>query len=185
MVNLTRREKKLGIGVTAVVVVWAVYGLAIEPAQDRIRLLERIIPQKQNELVEVQAKSAEYAALRSEFEDIQARIAQQDPAFELLPFLESLVERHRLGEHVVTMEQDPLQPQEGYAETSVTIDLKGVSLSQLVDFLNAIESSPVVAQVGSLHIRKDLTDEGTLASTMQIVSPRLMQTSGAGDSPRP
>ena len=182
MVNLTRREKKLGIGVAVVVAAWAVYGFAIRPAQDRIRTLERIIPQKQRELAEVQAKSAEYVALREEFEDIQTRIAAQDPAFELLPFLESLIERHQLAGHVLTMEQDALPPQPGYAETTVTIDLEGVSLGQLVGLLDAIEGSEVVAQIASLHIQKDQANGALLDSTLQINSPRLHENAVAAGS---
>jgi hypothetical protein len=155
-----------------VVFVWALYGFAIRPTQDRIRSLERIIPEKQDELEQIRDKSAEYVALRNEFESIQARIADQDPTFELLPYLEKLVEQHDLTKHLDGMKKDPVPAQPGYAETSVTIDLKGISLTQLVRFLDAVEGSEVVAQIGSLHIRKDSAGEGRLASTLQIVSPR-------------
>jgi Tfp pilus assembly protein PilO len=172
MTHLTRRERRLGIGATAVIVVWAFYGFAIRPTQDRIGSLERIIPEKQSELEQVRDKSAEYAALRREFENIQVRIAEQDPTFQLLPFLETLIERHHLTERLGGMKQDPVQSQPGYIETSVTIDLTGISLAQLVRFLDAVEESEVVARIGSLHLRNDRTGEGTLASTLQIVSPR-------------
>lgn len=185
MLHLTGRERTLAISMTAVVAAWAVYGFAVKPAQDRIRTLERVIPEKQSELAEVRAKSAEYTALREEFESIQARITRQDPAFELLPFLESLIEQHKLAGHVLTMRQDALQPQPGYTETSVTIDLRGVSLRQLVNFLDAVENSGVVAQIGSLHVQKNRSETTLLDSTLQICSPRLTHNAVAAGSLRP
>ncbi len=185
MIHLTKRERKLGIGMAAFVAVWAVYGFAVKPTQDRIRTLERIIPEKQSELEQVRDKSAEYVTLRREFETIQAQIAEQDPTFQLLPFVETLVEQHNLTEHLGVMKQDPVQSQPGYTETSVTIDLTGISLAQLVRFLQAVQDSEVVAQVGTLHIRKDRAQEGMLASTMQIVSPRLAANTVAANSSKP
>ncbi len=164
----------------AVIVVWALYGFAVKPAQERIHTLERIIPEKQSELEQLRSRSAEYLALQQEFESIQARIADQDPEFELLPFLEALIEQHQLTERG-SMKQDATPSQQGYAETSVTIELKDVSLAQIVRFLADVERSHVVAQVGTLHIRKDPTHENMLASTVQIVSPRPAAGAVAAD----
>lgn len=168
---------------TAFVAVWAVYGFAIKPTQDRIRTLERIIPDKQSELKQLRAGSAEYLALRHACERLQRRLAEQDPSFELLGFLETLIERHQLAEHVATMKPDPVPSQSPYAETSVTIELKSVSLGQLVRFLDAVENAEIVARIGTLHIRKDRAAEGKLASTMQIVAPHLPPTARAAGTP--
>ncbi|MBN1361754.1 MAG: type II secretion system protein M [Sedimentisphaerales bacterium] len=172
----------MGIGALAIIAVWALYGFAIKPTQERIRTLERIIPDKQTELAQLRDKSAEYLTLRREFEDIQRRIADQDPTFELLSFLESLIARHRLDAHLGGMKGDPAPAQPGYAETSVTIELKGVSLAQLVRFLAAVESAEVVARVDTLHIRKDPNNSALLASTIQIVNPRPTPTTASAGS---
>ena len=172
MIHLTRRESRLAIGMVAVIVVWAVYGFAVKPAQDRITTLQRVIPEKQSDLESLQETSVQYLALAREVQSIQTRITQQDESFELLPFLESLTERQRLGEHLVKMEPATVSTQAGYAETVATIELEAVTLRQLMAFIEAVESADVVARISDLHIRQDRTAEGTLAATLRIVSPR-------------
>jgi len=175
MIQLTRRERRLGIGMIAVAAVLALYGFAIEPMRHRIQTLQRVIPEKQDELREIQASSAEYVALRRARQSVEARIAKQDSDLQLLPLLESLIERHKLTPHVVTMERDTLVSQAGYSETIVEIGLEGIALGQLVHFLEAVETSGVVTQIGNLYVRKDARDETRLTSTLQIHSPRLHQ----------
>jgi hypothetical protein len=185
MIQLTRRERRLAIGLTATGIVCAVYGLVIEPMRDRIHTLQRIIPEKQAELGEIRAKSQEYIRLRQEIEGARERMADQDADFQLLPFLESLIERHQLTPYVVTMERDAPLTHAGYSETVVDIGLEGIKLGQLVRFLDAVETSGVLVHIGSLYIRKNATNETLLSSTIQIRSPRLAQNTIAADFARP
>lgn len=185
MIHLNRREKRLAIGMAVVVAVWAVYGYAIRPTQERIATLERVIPEKQSELEQLRDMSDKYIVLQRRFEAIRTRLVQQDPTFELLPFLENLIERHELTVHLQGMKQDlSVESRAPYAETSVAIDLEGISLAQLVRFLEALDTADIVAQIGSLHIHKSRTNEGTLASKIQIVSPRLAPNAVAADHTR-
>lgn len=172
MIQLTRRERQLAIGLTAVIVLWGLYALAIKPTRARIRTLQRVIPEKQAELRQLQAISTEYLALQKRSREWQTRLASQSHDFQLTTFLETVIERHKLTGHVVTMQPDTLQPQAGYSEVIVTLELQDISLKQLIDFLVAVESSDAVVQVGSLHIRKDTTNELLLDSTVGIYSPR-------------
>jgi len=182
MIQLTRRERRLGIGVAAALAAWGIYALAIQPMRDRVQQLYRLIPEKQNELREVQAKSAEYLAFAYEFEEVQERMAQQDPDFQLLPFLESLTEQHGLKAYLVRMQQqDAAAAQPGYAETIVEIGLEGVPLRHLIGFLRAVEDSTVAAQVCSLHIHRQTQANARLDATIQICSPRTVQATVAAD----
>ncbi|HPC94174.1 MAG TPA: type II secretion system protein GspM [Sedimentisphaerales bacterium] len=182
MIPLTRRERRLGIGVAAALAAWGIYALAIQPMRDRIQQLRRLIPEKQNELREVQAKSAEYLAFEREFEQVQERMAQQDPDFQLLPFLESLTEQHGLKAYLVRMQQqDAPSAKPGYAETIVEIALEGVPLRHLVDFLRAIDESAVAAQVWSLHLHKQTQGQARLDATIQICSPSTIPPTVAAD----
>jgi type II secretory pathway component PulM len=173
MVHLTRRERNLAGAVALVVTVWALYAGVVAPVRDRITTLQRLIPDKRNELSAVQARSAEYVARRDAFEDLRARIAAQDPNFQLPSYLEALVEEQQLGAHVATMTPNTLQLQSDYSETIVGIELEAVTLKQLADFLAPIEASQVLASVGSLHIYRNPNDETLLNATIEIHSPRL------------
>jgi type II secretory pathway component PulM len=168
MIQVTPRERLLSIGLIVVLAGWALYALAVRPACDRIRTLQRIIPERQAQLRQLQTQSAQYAALRNEFARQQTEMTSPGPDFQLLPFLEALVERQKLTKHVVTMEAEPARG----AET-VAIELHDISLRQLVDFLIAVETSESAVRVGSLHIRKNPNNEALLDSTVGISSPRL------------
>ena len=172
MIQVTSRERLLSIGLVVVLAAWALYALAVKPARDRIRTLQRIVPEKQAQLRQLQTQSAQYTALRDELAQRQTKTASPGADFQLLSFLESLVERHKLVKNVVTMELDTRQLQPGSAEAA-TIELRDVSLKQLIDFLSAVQISEPAVQVGSLYIRKNPNNERRLDSTVGISSPKL------------
>ena len=172
--QVTPRERLLSVGLIVVIAGWALFALVVKPARDRIRTLQRILPEKQAQLRQLETQSAQYTALRSEFARRQTQMTSPGPDFQLLPFLETLVERHKLTQHVVTMEPDSRQAQPAHAE-AVTIELRGLSLKQLIDFLSAVQTSESSVRVGSLHIRKNPANEALLDSTVGISSPKLRQ----------
>lgn len=171
MIQITSRERRLAIGLTAVIGVWGLYTLAIRPARERVRTLQRVLPEKQAQLQDLLAKCAEYTALQNDLGQLQAKMAAQEADFQFLPFLETMIARHRLDRHVVAMQRDIMELQPGYSEVVVTVELQDISLKQLVDFLSAVEASRAVTRVGSLHIRKDPTNEALIDSTVAICSP--------------
>jgi len=173
MMQITPRERWLSIGLAAGIAVWALYALAIKPAQERIRTLQRVIPEKQSQLRDLRAQTVRYIALRDELAQLRATLAAQEPDFQLPSFLETEIERHQLARHIVTMEPDLLQPRPDYCEQVVTIELHDVSLRQLIDFLSAVETAKSLVRVGSLHIRRNPRDEALLDSTIGIYSPRF------------
>jgi type II secretory pathway component PulM len=175
MIQVTRRERLLAVGMAAVLAVWALYALALKPTRERIRTLQRVIPEKQAQLRDLHAQSVEYLALQKAVQKLQAKLTSQDANFQLSRFLETMAEQRQLTSHVVTMQEDTVQSGPGYSEAVVTMELHEISLKQLVDFLVAVESSPAVIQVGNLHIRKDPTNEALLDITIGIYSPRLGQ----------
>ncbi|MCL5279392.1 MAG: type II secretion system protein GspM [Planctomycetes bacterium] len=95
MIQVTPRERLLSIGLIIVLGAWGLYALAVRPACDRIHTLQRILPEKQAQLRQLQAQSAQYAMLRSELARQQTEVAPPGPDFQLLPFLETLVEQHK------------------------------------------------------------------------------------------
>jgi len=171
MIRMNRRERQLSIGLAATLGIWGLWAFAIKPAQDRIRTLERILPEKQTQVRDLQTKGIEYISLENQFKDLRAKMASQDPGFQLLSFLESMIARHRLAGHT-TKRQDVLQPQPDYSETVVTIEMQDITPKQLITFLTAVETADAVVRVGSLHIRRDPTNEALLDCTIAIHNPR-------------
>jgi hypothetical protein len=176
MPRLTRRERFLATAVTAVVVVWTIHGAVIKPARDRVRTLERVIPEKLGELAELRAGIIEYNALRRKVERIEAGIAAQNPDFHLPTHIETLLDAEGLSGHLVTMTPNDLQLRSGYAETVVEIKLEALQLAQIVGFMAAVETHEPLVRIGSLSIRSQPDANGKLEATLVIHSPLPVET---------
>jgi len=173
MIQLNPRERGLAIGLSAALVVFGTWAFAVKPARDRIQTLERIIPEKQAQVRQLQAQGIEYQNLANQFKGLRAKIASQDSDFQLPRFLETMIARHKLDAHVTKMQPSTVQVRPDYAETVVTIELQDVAPRQLVTFLTALETAEAVVRVGSLFFRNDATNDALLDATVEIYSPRL------------
>jgi hypothetical protein len=176
MISLTRRERLLTLALAIFAGGCLLFAFAIKPALARTRTLRRVISEKQDELGKLRATSKEFIFLRDSLDKVRAKVASQDKGFELLPFLESLIQEHGLAKKVATMKQQVLDLGPSHSETIVDIKLENLTLKQLVDFLRKVESSKVLARIKSLHIKKNLTNTEMLDSVIEIHYPKLIQT---------
>ncbi|MHC4744046.1 MAG: type II secretion system protein GspM [Planctomycetota bacterium] len=176
MIRLTKREKHAAIALTVIILVWSFFAMVIDPARERIETLRRVIPQKQDELSKLTEAAAEYALLTSKGRDLHVKVASQPEDFELLPFLESLVQAAGLEKNLAKMQQRIMPLGTEYSRTAVEMELRGLSLGNLVEFLTKIESSDVLARIASLYIKKSPTKKGLLDATIEIQNPKLTQT---------
>jgi len=173
MIRLTRREKLLAVALVIFVAVWSLFAFVISPAVGRIETLNRLIPEKQNELQQLQTKSREYVLLRDSLGQVHEKVASQQSSFELLPFLETLVRQSGLEKKVAAMKQQVLPLETDYYETIVEVKLQNLTLSQLVDFLSSVESSGVLATPKSLYIKTSAAGPDLLDSVVEIHSAKL------------
>ena len=176
MIRLTKREKHGGIALTILILVWSLFAVVIEPAKDRIATLKRVIPQKQAELSKLSAAAEEYAFLSGNGRDLRVKVASQSKDFELLPFLDSLVQASGLEKNIAKMQQRVVPLGTDYSQTVVEIELMSLSLGRLVEFLGKIESSDILARMASLNIKKSRTKKDLLDAVIEIQNPRLSQT---------
>ncbi len=70
---LTQKERKLAIFAALFIAGWSLYTFALKPARARLATLQRVVPQEQTDLYELQQLDQEVARLLSE----------PDPAFSL------------------------------------------------------------------------------------------------------
>ena len=175
MIRLTRREKMLAVALAVLAGGWGLFALAVKPALERTRTLRRVINEKQEELVKLRAGSNEYIFLRDSLDNLRAKVASQEKNFELLPFLETMLQENGLAKKVGTMKQRVLQLGANHYETVVEIRLENLTLKQLIDFLRNIESSNDLTATKSLYIKKNLTNTETLDSIVEIHNPKPTQ----------
>ena len=180
MMRLTKREKSLAVMLGTFLVLWVIFAAVISPAFERIKTLNRVIPDKQAELNQLVAKSSEYITLRDSLGDLQSRIDSQPEDLRLLPYLESLVKQCGLSERVESMNQRVAKLQNDYYETVVEIKLQQLTLRQLVDLLEKAENSDAVAKTKTLFITRNPTNNNLLDSRVEIHSAALNTDPTAG-----
>jgi len=176
MIRLTKREKHLAAALAVFFLGWSLFGLVIEPAKDRIATLKRVIPEKQAELDKLSAAAKEYKLLADGSRGLFSKAASQPATFELLPFLESLVQRCGLEKNVAKMQQRVVPLGAGYSQTIVEIELQALSMAHLVDFLQKVESSDILARIANLHIKKSTAKKDSLDADIEIRNPKPAQT---------
>ena len=181
MIRLTRKEKFLAVALATFVALWSLFSFAVEPARERIETLNRLIPERQNELEKLCATSKEYVFLRDGLGQLRTKVASQQDNFELLPFLEGLVRQSGLEKKVASIKQNvlPLEPE--YYQTIVEVRFQNLTLSQLVDFLCKVESSQLLVKTKTLHIKKSPTNAELLDPVVEIHNARLSRGQVARD----
>jgi len=172
--RLTQREILLAAAMGVFAVVWMVFSFGVSPLLERLETLNRVIPEKENELEQIRVKSEKYAALHNDIESLRTRIASQNETFELLPVVESLVKECGLIQ--CKMSQQTLEVGTDYIETVVKVDVERVTLRQLYDFLMKLQSSQVLANIKTLQMTKNPADASMLDSLIEISNLKLSRT---------
>lgn len=166
--RLTYRKHWWLAGVVVLTATWALFALGVTPALERIETLKRVIPEKQSELERLRIDARDYVTLRENLEGLRTKITSQEETFELLPFIESLVQQCGLTQNVITMKQLASQPETDYQEIVVEMEMENLTLRQLCDFLWKVRSSDILASTKRLHITKNLANPDLLDSQVEI-----------------
>jgi len=170
--RLTQREKLLAAGMIIFAAGWTLYTFVVRPATERIATLNRVIPEKQAQLQQLRTKSREYITLRNKVAELRAQIGSSGSGE--LGRLETLINRSGLEDKVVQIRRRIAGPdiapagKVGWREAIVEIKLAGITLAQLVNLLEQIETSQAPATVQTLYIRKNTANAELLDSVVEI-----------------
>jgi len=168
MIRLRRREKLLAAGLLTFVAVWSLFALVINPAIDRIETLNRVISEKQRELEDVREISKEFTYLNSTLDYLHTKVDSRQETFELLPFLESLIEECGLTGNFETMKRQVLEIDSSYSEVIVEVRLESLSIGRLVDFLSKIDSLQAQVRTKSLYIKRNMANKNLLDVVIEV-----------------
>ena len=164
--RLTRRERYAAIGAAGVVVLFAFHQLAVRPALDRIETLERVIPGKSRTVEKLRALSGEYRVLQEQLGELN-RAAGKSDGPGMLSQMEQIASDCMLAGNIASMKPGTTRPAGTFGESSVEIRFEGVSIKQLVDFLQRVRvaQSPTVR---SLEIRQSAKTPSLLDADIQL-----------------
>jgi general secretion pathway protein M len=167
--QMSQRERIVLITGALFVLVTLVYFGMVAPYQNALHRLDRKIDSRQQQLNDMQTLRRQYVQLKQNINSVQQQL-DQNSAFSMFSFIESLAVRHVGRENLVYMRPQPPAEKDGFREESVEIKLERVDLPQMVRLLYEVEAAEMPLQVKSLRIKTRFDDRSRLDSVLTIAS---------------
>jgi len=166
--QLGKREKLMiaGGGLALVLVLFYQFGLS--PALDRLRLLDRLVAQKEREVHEMKTLRDTYLMQKSLMEEVNRSLNQRGQEFAIFSFLEDLANKSGVKNNIMYMKPALSTVGELYRESSVEMRLEGIGLQQLIRYLYDIERAPQILRVRRMHIKPRAANPDVLDVTFHV-----------------
>ena len=159
-------------GITAIVLISLLYALAVRPALERTKTLQRVIPKKQKTLQALSTKSKQYLATKAGVENLQTNDTNSIDTTRLIALLESITNKLNLKKNVEKMTQSTILLDSNYSEIVVQTQLNDITLEQLVQLLQETTQTHKFLRTKSLHIETNKKNPKLLDSEIQISAIR-------------
>jgi type II secretory pathway component PulM len=167
---LTKKDRRaLMIGV-AVLVFFLLIQFVFFPLLDKRNRLERGIQKRQEALVELREMQSRYNQLSLKNNSLKQQLARRPEDFSLFSFLEKMAAAAEVKENIVYMKPSDAVGEDSLLQVMVEMKLKAVSLTQLVVFLERIESPAELVELKRISIQENKKQEGSLDVIMQVIS---------------
>jgi general secretion pathway protein M len=166
--KLGTREKVMIAGGGVVIILLLFYQFGLSPAIDRLRLLDRLVAQKEREVHEMKGLRDTYLTQKSLMEEVNRSLNQRGPEFAIFSFLEDLANKSGVKANIKDMKPALSTVGERYSESSVEMRLEGIALQQLIRYLFDIERAPQVLRVRRMHIKPRSANPDLLDVTFQV-----------------
>jgi len=150
LANLSPRERLLVGAAGGVFLILILLVGVINPVVSASSRASRRVEAAEEELRAVQILRSRYDQVNARMVSVEQRI-RSSPQGEIFTTLESLARASAVT--VDSMEPRTSPASEDYRETKVQVILRAVTLAQLVNYLQRIESAPQLLSIKSLRIR--------------------------------
>jgi type II secretory pathway component PulM len=164
--KITGREKAFLWGGACILAGLLVVQLTVYPAVRRTKDLNRLIPQKEQELKELRLLRQELHSLREARAALVQKIPAGERALQPLSRLDGWIEGSGLRQAVKSIKPGPSPGGEGM---TVDVLMEKAELPQLVRFLYGIQSSPGGARVVRMSLKPRYTTPRFLDVSLQMV----------------
>lgn len=168
--RMSRRERLAVLAGLVFVAFFLVYEGIVDPFLSSKHKLERSLQAGADGILEMKLLQQHYQQISINKNDIIERLQQRRPDFNLFTFVEQHIDRLRMKERVVSIKPGWGESQGGIRQAVLELSIERVVLSQLVDFLAAIESFDMVVFVDRLVVQSDAAEDGLLDIKLDIVT---------------
>ena len=170
MKKITPRDRKILAVGGVFVLLFVVFQFAIFPLMENRDRLERNIAAKEKALVEMAELQVEYKQLHSKANVLLDQLVGRQNDFSLFSFLEQMAAKSEVKKNISYMKPSETADDGPFKEVLVEMKLQAISLKQLVDFIDFVETPENVVALKRISIQENKKEEATLDVIVQVVS---------------
>lgn len=168
--RLARRERGVLWGGIFFICCFLLFQGVVAPYLDAKKKLEHSLQRTQNDLLEMQILQSQYGEIKQRQGEITRLIGRRDAGFSLFSFLEQQADTVRVKNRVTYMKPSTIDFEEGLQESAVEMKIERITLRQLIDFLDKVESLEKVVLVKRLAVQKNKKDSNLLDVVATVVT---------------
>jgi general secretion pathway protein M len=168
--KLEKREKRIVVAGIIFLVCFALFHLTVSPLLQARQQTQKALIQKKEDIKKIRQLQEEYRQLQNQAVNIQNRLQKRSPSFTLFSFIEERATKAKVKQQINSMTPSTSEGEGPLQESRVDLKLEKISLQQLVDFLQQIESTDDVVTIKRISIQENSKEEGLLDVVMQIIT---------------
>jgi general secretion pathway protein M len=167
--NRLAKREKLVVGGGIVFVIGFIFFVGLlNPYFEARDKLQRSMQRKQQEVLDMAILQQEYRDLKDRQGGVLEQLAIRDPKFSLFSFLEQQASDVKVKDRVTYMKPSSTELDDGLRESVVEMKMEEVTLPQLVEFLQKIESTQNVVVIKRIAIQRNRRTQDLLDVVIAI-----------------
>ena len=168
-IKLNKREKIAVAGAAAAIIIFLVIQVLVFPLFDKNVQLSQTLATRQQELEQIRLLQAEYRKTAEKAEQAQRHLKTRKQGFTLFSFLDTLAGLTGVKSHIARMKPTTTtQKDSPYRRSSVEMELKEITMSQLLAYLHGIETSRDMISIKRLSISKGEKKADLINTVFQV-----------------
>ena len=172
--NLNRRERYGVMVAAAVIALFLIAVLIVEPFLSRTAAMRNSLQAKADMLGEMQKLQFEYNAMKQQATVSKSRFQGRQKGFSLYSFMDRLAGESGIKDQITRMKPTvSVQKDSPYKLSRVEMKLEAVTLEQLTNYLYGVETSRNMVNIKKISITKNNKTQGLLTVVLQAETVEL------------
>ena len=168
--KLEKPEKRVVVIGAIFLVCFALFHFTVSPLLQARQQTQKALIQKKEDIKKIRQLQEEYRHRQNQAVNIQNRLQKRSPSFTLFSFIEERATKAKVKQQINSMTPSTSEGDGPLQEDRVDLKLEKISLAQLVDFLQQVESTDDVVAIKRISIQENSKEEGLLDVVMQIIT---------------
>lgn len=172
--NLNRRERYGIMLAAAVIGLFLITVLVVEPFLSRTAAMKSSLQTKADMLGEMQRLQSEYNTLKQQATVSTSRFQGRQKGFSLYSFMDRLAGESGIKDQITRMKPTKTALKNSpYKISRVEMKLEAITLEQLTNYLYGVETSENIVNIKKISISKNNKEQGLLTVVLQAETVEL------------